>query len=227
MSLKQLVSALTCWTQPETFLFGKPICICQHSSELQADQEAPSILTSLELLFPFCKKCTEASKGGANGQCEMSERAKWTESIDSKVLPVCTAFLRARDRASMWLSSKSCHQEHWHAGSCAWPLKSCMSQRKLCASKRLHVELKIKRLLITLTWRAGLCFPPFTPEGQKHCPSEVLFQCCFVIFFPTKWGWVRYGTSTDFLKIFLTIKKSVLNILKVPGSALYTFFPTF
>lgn len=40
VSLKQLASALDNWTQPKAFLFGDPVCACQHSNKLKADQEA-------------------------------------------------------------------------------------------------------------------------------------------------------------------------------------------
>lgn len=51
LSLKQLASAVDHWTQPKTFFFGEPAHICQHSTKLKADQEPPSLLTSLELLL--------------------------------------------------------------------------------------------------------------------------------------------------------------------------------
>lgn len=70
VSLKQLASACH-WPQPKAFFWGVPVCACQHSNKLKADQGARGIWASLELLFTFFNQGKFKGKRGDGTKDEM------------------------------------------------------------------------------------------------------------------------------------------------------------
>ena len=70
VSLEQLAGACH-WPQPKAFLWGVPVCACQHSSKLKAAQGARGIWASLELLFTFFNQGKFKGKRGDGTKDEM------------------------------------------------------------------------------------------------------------------------------------------------------------
>ena len=100
VSLKQLASACH-WTQPKAFLWGVPVCVCQHSNKLKADQGAQGIWTSLELLFTFFNQGKFKGKRGDGTKDEMPQRDVWL-SLQSVIPTGCSILCPHSSSQGSW-----------------------------------------------------------------------------------------------------------------------------